>query len=144
VLQFFESNGKAVARTFGFRPGSQASSSTQLYIAFILSGIIHTVGGDAMVGATYLGASFPFFFVQAVAITVEDMVIAVIGAVNLVPLYYLRLLGYLWVFWWFNLTAPLYINWSIEAGIGKSEMLPVSPVRSLISSLHIDTSHFFP
>lgn len=144
IIQFLTSHGKAIARTLGFRTGSQASSSTQLFAAFILSAIIHA-GGDAMVDIKHLGASFPFLFLQAVAITVEDAVIAISGRLKIRSSPTIsRLFGYLWVFWWFSMTLPSYIDWLVEAGIVGSELFPVSPIRFILRFLHIDISQFFP
>ncbi|KAF9456879.1 membrane bound O-acyl transferase family-domain-containing protein [Collybia nuda] len=144
MRRFLSSHGKFIARTLGFRPGSQASSSTQLFAAFTLSGIIHSAGGDAMVGMKYLGASFPFFFAQAVGITIEDIVIAVSRKMNVQSSQRARLVGYLWVFWWFSVTTPWYIDWSVEAGISRSELFPVSPIRFILNYLHVDVGQFFP
>jgi len=74
MRRFVAPIGKAIARGLGFEPGSTLSSFTQLYAAFIVSGLIHTLG-DAMVGVQYFGSSMPFFVAQAVAITVEDAII---------------------------------------------------------------------
>ncbi|ETW77548.1 hypothetical protein HETIRDRAFT_51982, partial [Heterobasidion irregulare TC 32-1] len=68
--------GRFFSSLFRFQRGTPLSSYTQLYIGFIVSGIMHTAGGDAMVGYKYLGASLPSFLVRPLAITLEDLVIA--------------------------------------------------------------------
>jgi hypothetical protein len=101
----------------------------------MVSGLMHA-GGDVMVGTQHLGASLPFFLVQPVAISLE---IAVIGITRQAGYthsnIWTRLLGYTWVFLWFSISFPLYMNWAIYAGLGHSEIFPISPVRSTISIL---------
>ncbi|KAH9840645.1 membrane bound O-acyl transferase family-domain-containing protein [Rhodofomes roseus] len=105
--------GKACCHALGLRPGTRASSYTQLYIGFAVSGFLHC-GGDLMVSPYLFGTSFPFFMSQAVAITLED---AVIGAVRTsgmkVPIRVAHLAGYLWAITWLCISAPLYVNWSL-------------------------------
>ena len=98
-LQFLASIGIAIARGLGFEPGSRLSSYTQLYTAFILSGLLHMLG-DAMIDMRYLGLSFPFFLSQAVAITFEDAAIGVARRVGVrgASTYLARAVGYTWVF----------------------------------------------
>ena len=71
--------GKASCRALGLQSGTWQSRYTQLYVGFAVSGLLHC-GGDLLVDPSHklFGASFPFFFSQAVAITFEDAVIALV------------------------------------------------------------------
>lgn len=98
-----------------------------------------------MVGTKYIGTSFPFFLVQAVAITFEDAVIGSARRLGFARVNALtRLIGYVWVAVWFYFTAP-GLSWIIGAGFGMKEALPFSPTRMLLGlvaritgiSLHI-------
>ncbi|KAF7971960.1 hypothetical protein HWV62_19347, partial [Athelia sp. TMB] len=127
--------GKTLAKALGAQPGSNLSSYTQLYTAFILSGLIHCLG-DAMVRTDYFGASFLFFFIQAVAITVEDVVIAAARKTgsSASPSLAIRAFGYAWVWCWFAYSVPLMVDLQVAAGLAKSEMLPVSPIRFVLNA----------
>ena len=118
----------------GFKKGTTGSSYTQLYASFLLSGLIHACG-DAMVGKKYFGSTFLFFPLQAVVITFEDIVIAVFrdsGYKHGGPL--TRLVGYIWVFMWFYYSTPLFIDWSLKAGMNKGGSLPFSVLQLLYTN----------
>lgn len=134
-LQILTIYGKSFAQFLGFQPGSSGSSYTQLYIGFIVSGIMHC-GGDLMVGKQYVGLSLPFFLSQAVAITLEDAVLA-ISQRSGIPISdtLARLVGYSWVVFWFNLCLPWYFRWSVDAGIIQPTILPFSPIRAVVRGL---------
>ncbi|TFY56426.1 hypothetical protein EVG20_g8926 [Dentipellis fragilis] len=97
------SPGRLISRTLGFKRGTTASSYTQLYVAFILSGIQHS-GGDYMADPALwrqsftanplFYQSFTFFFSQAVAITAEDAMIWVGRKLGLQESRATHLLGY--------------------------------------------------
>jgi len=105
--------GKACCRALGLRPGTRASSYTQLYVGFAVSGFLHC-GGDLMVSPYLFGTSFPFFMSQAVAITFEDAVIGIVRRSGAkIPLNLAHLAGYAWAITWLCISAPLYVNWSL-------------------------------
>jgi hypothetical protein len=97
---------------------------------------MHSAGGDAMVGMQYLWASFPFFMAQPVAITFETAVIAIARQAGYTRSnVWTRLVGYTWVFFWFSVSTPWFINWAVYAGLGHSEIFPFSPIRSMVHIL---------
>ncbi|EMD33236.1 hypothetical protein CERSUDRAFT_87546 [Gelatoporia subvermispora B] len=132
IRRFVSAYGKLACHSLGFEQGTTASSYTQLYVAFLVSGIMHS-GGDLMLGPAYLGASLPFFMLQSVAISIEDGVFALANrwraesALREVG----RVVGYVWVLVWFSVSMPCYVDWAVRAGLGRSEVLPVSPIRYL-------------
>jgi len=89
-----------------------------------------------MVGKKYAGLSFPFFFSQAVAITLEDAILA-LAKKSAIPVSdtLAQLVGYSWVIFWFNLSLPWYLRWPVNAGIIQPAILPFSPIRAVIGSL---------
>ncbi|KAA1477250.1 hypothetical protein DENSPDRAFT_844450 [Dentipellis sp. KUC8613] len=134
------SPGRLISRTLGFKRGTTASSYTQLYIAFILSGIQHS-GGDYMADPTLwrqsftanplFYQSFTFFFSQAVAITGEDAVIWVGMKLGVRESRATRVLGYAWTFVWFSWSAANYADVCLNAKTGRGEVLPFSVSRYL-------------
>ncbi|KZT01306.1 uncharacterized protein LAESUDRAFT_731292 [Laetiporus sulphureus 93-53] len=134
IRRFTASIGKAVCRMLGLQTGSRASSNTQLYVGFAVSGIMHC-GGDLMVSRALLGSSFPFFFAQAVAISLEDAVIH--AGKGLAPetkgaRAALRWVGYAWVFAWLSVSAPWYLNWSMRAGVIDTRRVPFSLIGLVV------------
>ncbi|KAJ3830664.1 membrane bound O-acyl transferase family-domain-containing protein [Lentinula raphanica] len=126
--------GKFVCRQLGFKPGTWLSSYTQLYVAFFISAILHCFG-DAMVGPAYLGASFPFFVYQACGITFEDIMIHIFKRMGVQGTPRInKTIGYIWVAFWMTFSLPWYIDWAVNAGLGRSEVLPFSPVRYVLRS----------
>jgi Membrane bound O-acyl transferase family len=103
--------GKHVAYTVcGFEPGTAASSYTQLFVAFLLSGLIHT-GGDYMVFRHFTSFSLQFFLLQAIAISFEDFVI---WSTKSMSAYWdpriSRTVGYVWVLGWFCFAIPMWLD----------------------------------
>jgi len=100
----------------GLKPGTDLSSSIQLYVAFFLSGLIHTSADYMMVGY-FPWFSLRFFLLQAVAISFEDLVIRTVkplctetySRAN-------RILGYLWVISWFYWAGPLWLDPTSASG----------------------------
>ncbi|TFK66885.1 hypothetical protein BDN72DRAFT_888993 [Pluteus cervinus] len=133
LRRFMTSCGRYTSGLLGFRPGTSGSSYTQLYVAFGISAIIHSLGGDLMIGSEYLGSSAPFFMSQAVAITFEDLVIAVVQRLGLkVPSKLAHIIGYIWVFVWFSISMPWMLDPYLRAGFGSVELLPVKPLRTYV------------
>ncbi|TFK46787.1 hypothetical protein OE88DRAFT_861116 [Heliocybe sulcata] len=129
MRRYTSSIGKYCAQSLGFEKGTKRSSYTQLYAGFIVSALVH-MGGDCMVGRQYVGSTFPFFIMQAVVITVEDVVIG-LGKRTCVrcPL----VVGYVWVFVWFMLSRAWYIQWAVDAGLGKEQPFKFSVMQVLLN-----------
>ena len=114
--------------------GSNRSSYAQLYVAFFLSGIIHS-SGDFMLEKRMVSRSFKFFLLQAVAITFEDFVIYIAncllrqGGTELKPgtvneswvEIAVRVIGYCWVTVWFCSTLPVWLDEPNSIGFGSSD-----------------------
>ena len=132
--------GKLVANKFlRFPRGTNRSSYTQLYVAFFLSGLLHS-SGDFMIEKRMVSRSIKFFLLQAVAITFEDLIIHLAerslrrgeielklgkvgeswaGAV-------VRVIGYCWVTLWACLTLPVWLDGLNAAGWGSSDRGPIT------------------
>ncbi|TFY61676.1 hypothetical protein EVJ58_g4371 [Rhodofomes roseus] len=127
--------GKAFCCALGLRPGTWASSYTQLYAGFAISGLIHC-GGDLMVDPSLFGASFPFYILQAVAITFEDAIIGIVRRSGVkVPRLLAHLIGYTWAISWLCICAPWSVNWSLKSGIVFTDRIPLSLIDRVIPGL---------
>jgi hypothetical protein len=108
---------------------------TQLFVCFTISGLVHATG-DLTVGIDYFGRSFPFFFAQAIGITIEDLSIQFARRTRIAfPSFLARLFGFSWVFLWFGLQTPSLIHLAVDLGFTRAAALPFSPVRTALSVL---------
>ncbi|KIJ59888.1 hypothetical protein HYDPIDRAFT_117987 [Hydnomerulius pinastri MD-312] len=139
MRRWLSNYGKVAARFLGFRPGSQGSSYTQLYVGFILSAFIHTLG-DLMISPSLLGTSYWFFISQAIAITVEDGVIAVARRAGVKESALTRAVGYAWVCWWFAYSLPRPFDTMIGYALssGRLEAVPPTMIESFGGWLGLD------
>ncbi|KAF9033406.1 hypothetical protein BDZ89DRAFT_1062878, partial [Hymenopellis radicata] len=102
LRRFLSAHGKFVSRrVLHLQPGTNASSYVQLYVAFFLSGVIHSV-------CEPMRRDFHFFLLQAVAITLEDGIIAIGKKLGVRQGRAIHILGYLWVATWFYHTLPIW------------------------------------
>ncbi|PCH37582.1 hypothetical protein WOLCODRAFT_140945 [Wolfiporia cocos MD-104 SS10] len=106
--------GKRACRCLGLHPGSWASSYTQLYVGFAVSGLMHC-GGDLMVRPA-----------------ICDAVLAVVRKAGIrYPHRLARLVGYAWVVCWLGFSTPWLIEWSVKVGITESQRIPFSIITTL-------------
>ena len=98
---------------FRFPPRGVLSDYTELYTSFLVSGLIHVTPTDAR--------PLQFFLSQAVAITLEETVIALVSRPGLRHATIAhRLLGYLWVYCWFIYSiGPLLDTMAAFAGVAE-------------------------
>ncbi|KAI9765528.1 MAG: hypothetical protein M1840_007354 [Geoglossum simile] len=108
--------GLRAARALGLRKGTNASSYTQLYVAFLASAVIHVSGA---IGASRRDmGELKFFLGQAAAITFEDLVMAtakMLGWRNGGRT--ARAVGYLWVFCWFSYSLRWWASGLASGGV---------------------------
>ena len=129
----------AANKILKFPRGTHRSSYTQLYIAFFLSGLIHS-SGDFMVDKRMVYRSFKFFLIQAVIITFEDIIIYLAkrslrrGGIELEPgkadrswaETVVRIIGYCWVILWACWTFPIFLDGLNAVGWGSSDIGPIT------------------
>lgn len=104
--------GKKIANDlFKFTRGSNLSAYTQLYIGFLLSGLIH-LSSDYMVRRRLTSSTVRFFMLQAVAITLEDLFLWYTKALRSNPGvgWLNRIVGYCWVIWWMTWSFPIFLD----------------------------------
>jgi hypothetical protein len=126
------SHGKFLAhRVLKFRPGSNLSSYTQLYTAFLLSGLAHAP-------PTNMGPVVVRFFIsQAVAIHFEDIVIALAARAGFKHSNaFFRRMGYVWVFCWFMYSLGPWVDSLVSSGTYEHGCMKRSLIMGLYSTLH--------
>lgn len=143
-IQFCVSPGKKLAQMLGVK--NLPAAMIQLYVAFFISAIIHSLG-DLMVGPKYLGASLLFFGSQPVAITIEELVKFILrryivgsGAVLGLDATAARVLGYVWVIWWLTFSGPWLLDSAVRAGFDKDRLFPFSPTHYTLTLFSVDAS----
>jgi hypothetical protein len=130
ALQFVTAHGRAAADIFRLSK-STFRTYFQLYVAFLVSGILH-MAGDYMFLQNLTGVSLQFFLLQAVAITFEDAIMGIfkrIGITTASPM--TRAVGFCWVFAWFALSVPYWLEPVFHAGVFNATSPDVSFVQYL-------------
>jgi Membrane bound O-acyl transferase family len=119
------SHSKFVAhRVLRFRPGSNLSSYTQLYTAFLISGLAHVPPSNA--------GALRFFASQAVAIHFEDVVIALAARAGLKhPNAFLRRVGYVWVYCWFVYSLAPWVDSQVSSGTYEHACMKLSLIKGI-------------
>jgi len=62
------------------------------------------------------GATVQFFFLQAVAITFEDTIIAIASRLGYKESNTFKLIGFMWVFAWFTFCIPMWLDSQVHSG----------------------------
>lgn len=106
--------------------GTRLSSNATLLIAFGISSFLH-LSGDVAAHIPWKQATAIFFPVQPLAIMAEDLVIEWFNGGRNKPnrltgknLVVVKLLGGIWVFMWFVLTIPLFVDAQMKGRDRKS------------------------
>ncbi|KAF5328775.1 hypothetical protein D9619_011605 [Psilocybe cf. subviscida] len=132
LRKFVTAHGSAAADILGL-PKSTFRTYFQIYVAFLVSGILH-MAGDYMCLQNFAGVSLQFFLLQAVAITFEDVIMGVmrrLGVTTSSPL--TRAVGFCWVFVWFVLSVPYWLEPVFHAGLFNATSPDKSPVQYLLT-----------
>jgi hypothetical protein len=110
AFQMLSSHSSFLAhRVFKFRSGSNLSFFIQIYATFIISGIVHTPWPST--------GAFRFFLSQAVAITFEEIVIALAARAGLKRSNaFLRSMGLVWVYCWFVYSLTPWYDFLMSSG----------------------------
>ncbi|KAG1795344.1 membrane bound O-acyl transferase family-domain-containing protein [Suillus plorans] len=148
--------GKAASSVLGFKRGTPGSSYVQIYVAFLLSGLVHT-GGDIVLSGSSTSAvsrpffSMPFFFMQAVVITLEDALIRTGRRLGVKDSFWTRALGFVWVAIWFGWCVPGFAEDMIRAGggirksasrVGENNMGPNLVQAAMVGLFGFDVGEF--
>ncbi|KIY66056.1 hypothetical protein CYLTODRAFT_491795 [Cylindrobasidium torrendii FP15055 ss-10] len=127
--------GKWLVKTLRIPRGTNLSSYTQLYTAFILSGVLHACAEYSITDHWGYSNALVFFPAQAVGIMFEDAVVY-LGRVVGFPKRLGRAIGSVWVLLWFVYTLPVLLVPMASVGfLDQSLLLPFSIVKPLIRRL---------
>ncbi|KJA15496.1 hypothetical protein HYPSUDRAFT_48332 [Hypholoma sublateritium FD-334 SS-4] len=98
-------------------PGGTFKTYFKLFGSFAISGLIH-YGGDYMLFQNWSGKSMRFFVLQAVAITFEDIVVALAARLGFATQQnaVFKFIGFIWVFAWFTYSLPIWLDPIVHAG----------------------------
>ncbi|KAF4435899.1 hypothetical protein F53441_13407 [Fusarium austroafricanum] len=120
-------------RIFRLRRGTLVSRYTRLFLAFLMSGLMHhCIGHLYLFAADAMFASERFYAIQAVGIAFEDAVQAMTAHVH-IPMPVRRVVGYIWVLVFLSWSTPISSYPSMRAGdIGQ--MVPFRVVDHFIQS----------
>ncbi|KAH6906541.1 membrane bound O-acyl transferase family-domain-containing protein [Coprinopsis sp. MPI-PUGE-AT-0042] len=88
----------------------------KLYIAFFISGLFH-YAADYSLRQDWKGTSIESFVLQAVAISAEDIAIALGRCLGVKEGKGMRALGFFWVLIWFSMWIPNYFYPLLTAGM---------------------------
>ena len=92
-------------------PKNIITTRFKLFIAFFLSGLIHHAG-EYVIHQRWTGRSMEFFPLQAVAITCEDVIIALAARAGFSSKSnrFFKFIGFVWVFLWFTYSLSLWLD----------------------------------
>ncbi|KIK56851.1 hypothetical protein GYMLUDRAFT_247399 [Collybiopsis luxurians FD-317 M1] len=138
VRRFALAPGKKLVQTLRIPPKSPTAAFLKLYTAFLVSGTVHFIGDLMVRKPEYYGVSILFFTLQAVGITIEELLKFFVrryghGWDRTLPDWVGKGVGYVWVLYWLTLTMPVLIDPATEVGFDKESLIPVSPVKILFS-----------
>jgi hypothetical protein len=96
-------------------PKNIFTSRFKIFFAFFLSGLIHHAG-EYVIYQRWTGHSVGFFLLQAVAITCEDVIIALAARAGFSskPNCFVKIMGFVWVFAWFTYSLPMWLDETME------------------------------
>lgn len=127
--------GKFIANTtLEFPKGSFMSSYIQLYVAFVMSGLIHAAADWVLMkDLSSFKGNLVFYSSQALVISFEDAVVALVKRLKISPKACPDVLLYGWVIVCLGFTSPLWFESMIKVGLNFSP--PVSLVGYLMPEL---------
>ncbi|KIJ61449.1 hypothetical protein HYDPIDRAFT_96601 [Hydnomerulius pinastri MD-312] len=134
LRRFLGAFGKSASRSVGLSPRSNGSAFLQLFLAFLISGLVH-VGGDAMLDFSRIGFSLQFFLLQPVAIIAEEIVISTARSAGIGRGLCTRFAGYAWVFLWLSICLPPWLDNLVDAIIRTQGAVPRPPGNTLLETV---------
>jgi hypothetical protein len=96
-------------------PKNIFTSRFKLFSAFFLPGLIFHAG-EYVIYQRWTRYSMGFFLLQAVAITCEDVIMALAARAGFSskPNCFVKIMGFVWVFAWFTYSLPVWLDETME------------------------------
>ncbi|KAJ7626833.1 membrane bound O-acyl transferase family-domain-containing protein [Roridomyces roridus] len=127
-------HGKFLAhKMLGLTPGTLPSLYIRLYTGFFISALLH-YGAESMALHHLRGRALSFFMLQAVGITLEDVIFRLARKTPLGRLegsVGARLVGYAWTLGWFALVLPYWQEPLVRAGLTDGG-IPISLIMGVV------------
>lgn len=115
-------HAKFVVKVLHIKNGTSLSWHVQLFVVFTLSALLHLVGEYRIFNNWTSGGAMSFFVIQAVGITIEDMIIALASKIGFRKTTSLsKLVGYVWVCGWLTWTIVWWIGPLTKARFGTPD-----------------------
>ena len=131
----FEAGSGWIVDTLGVQKRSLTGTVVVILTSFVMSGLIHASGSKSQQGQNY-PASGPmaFFLLQPIGLALEmycHRLLSRLRGTRSSPWWLASLTYFVWVHFWFWLTAPLLADDMARGGLWLMEMVPFSPMRAL-------------
>ncbi|KAJ7631226.1 membrane bound O-acyl transferase family-domain-containing protein [Roridomyces roridus] len=136
LRRIFVSHARWLAhRVMGLQPGSQLSAYVQLFAAFFVSGLIHSLGQYMLTRQPSRGP-LVFSMTQAMGITLEDFLVTLGKRLGFRGVVW-KVVGVVWVVAWFTVTTPIWMDNQIKAGLLDPEVGGMSIKFAALGDLFI-------
>ena len=124
-----------ILKRYEISPKSLPAKTLQLFVAFVLSGLVHSCGSYTQLATTRpFNGPFAFFCLQGVGITLQTLItegLKKIGVLDRVPKNIRRIGNFVYVFSWLRYTSPMLLDDFARGGVWLFEPVPISPLRAL-------------
>ena len=131
----FQTTSNFILESFSIVRNSMKGKVVTLFTSFFLSGAIHASGSRTQQGQTHpLTGSMMFFMLQPCGIIIEILVRSAIqrrGLSHRSPQWLVYGINLIWVYFWFWLTAPFFVDDMARGGLFLTELLPLSPLKAM-------------
>ncbi|KAF8971274.1 membrane bound O-acyl transferase family-domain-containing protein [Flammula alnicola] len=120
----FTSHADFLAKAIGLPLKSKFTTYFKLFAVFFMSGLIHPVGDYVIMHNWVMPHALQCFLLQAVAITLEDGILALARRAGLPSSWFTRIIGYLWVILWFAFSIPFWMDPEVPFGFFDQQAYP--------------------
>jgi hypothetical protein len=117
-----------VVQVFRLRENSLVARYAKIFCAFFLSGLFHVLSDYTVDIPVWESGALPFFVSQAIGIMIEDGVQGAFRGFRKYqakptessePPFWQRLVGFIWVVFFFLWSSPLWISPLLGTGLGS-------------------------
>lgn len=105
----------------------------KVFVSFFLSALFHWAGEIVASGGIWSTGALEFFLLQGLMITIEDGVLYTCRCVGFRATRWTKILGYVWVFLWFNWSLPYWIDIQYRNGTLGEVTIPISPLQKYLT-----------
>ncbi|KAF9050478.1 membrane bound O-acyl transferase family-domain-containing protein [Panaeolus papilionaceus] len=121
------------ASKLGLPPTGLLQRYFKVFVSFFLSALFHWAGEIVASGGIWSIGALEFFLLQGLMITIEDGVLYTFRCVGFRATRWTKMMGYVWVFLWFNWSLPYWIDIQYRNGILGEVTIPISPLQKYLT-----------